>query len=72
MWRLLKRNKLKIIVRDNKKLKTSKVYIELKKIDRILKNKFIKEAEKCKYFSSKGCKHRNSLIRRCNIDDCPI
>lgn len=67
-----KRSKLKTIIRDNKKLKNSIAYKELMKMDMKLKKMFLKEAEKCKYFSSNGCKHRNSLIKRCNIDDCPI
>jgi hypothetical protein len=65
------KNKLKIVVKDYKKFKTSDVYRELMKIERKLVSTFSREAPKCKYFTSNGCKHKRHKDRRCHIDLCP-
>jgi len=71
MLKFLKKNKLKKVIRDNKKLKSSNVWKELMEIEMKLHKSFIKEAEKCKHLSSEGCKHKKHN-GRCVMDQCPL
>jgi hypothetical protein len=66
-----KRNKIKTIIRDDKKLKGSYVYKQIMEIERKLKNEFKKEAINCKHLSSIGCTHKNNKNGYCNINSCP-
>lgn len=66
------KNKLKKVLEQNKKLKSSEAYQELIGLEKILKKAFDKERLKCRSFSkTNGCTHRNATFGMCDIDKCP-
>jgi len=68
---LFRKNKLKEVVKRNKKLKESEAYKELKKIEKTLEEIFTKESFRCKFFKENKCNHKKNNMSICNIDKCP-
>jgi hypothetical protein len=65
------RSKLSLVIEDNRKLKSSKAYIEMMNMKEALEEVFNRESKKCKKRDSNKCNHKKSTAGICSIDECP-